>query len=81
MTVVSSAFRRWLAAQEDVRDANALLMFYIRTADVASQPGQARVTRILQDDVDNALTIYLKANETVAQGEVRLCTAALTASA
>ncbi|MFN9476142.1 hypothetical protein [Acidovorax sp.] len=59
MTSASDAFHPWLASEEDVRDANALLMYYVRADDHEAQPGQLAVVHLLRAEASKLLLQYL----------------------
>lgn len=60
MTPVNKAFHRWLAAEQDVHDANNLLLWAIRSGEPAFEEQQLKVVKQLRVDASTLLRDYLR---------------------
>jgi len=76
MTPVNKAFHRWLAAEQDVHDANNLLLWAIRSGEPAFEEQQLKVVKQLRVDASTLLRDYLRviAAHTVTVGSRKLPT-------
>lgn len=59
MTTGTAAFVRWLAAEQDVKDATQLLRWSISSPAVLYQPEQAVVVTLLRQEASALLQTYL----------------------
>ena len=64
MTSVTTAFHRWLAAEQDASDATRLLLSMVMNGDAGEVTGQQAVVRMLRQEAHELLHEYLAAVQT-----------------